>query len=229
MTPRQETLLKELLEKYINQAEPVSSALLAKRMRVSSATVRNELSELESLGYLEQPHTSAGRIPTLKGYQFYVQRYLSPKEPVDAVAKRLKACVNANHTAKALAKELAEFSHAAVMVALNKDSFYYTGISELFAQPEFNDQRTVVSISRVLDVLGEALETLYEHASSETTVLIGDANPLAPNCALFVNRCSVDKGQEGVLALLGPLRTDYNRNTGMLIFAKDILDKHNHI
>lgn len=227
MTSRQELLLTELLEKYIAQAEPVSSALLAKRARVSSATVRNELAELEKMGFVEQPHTSAGRIPTLKAYEFYIER-LSPKEPAGAAAKRFETALNANHAAKAVAKELAEAAHAAVMIALSKDSFYYTGISELFAQPEFNDQQTVVTISRVLDLLDEALNHLYERATAETTVLIGEANPLTPNCALFVNRCQVEQGTEGVLAMLSPLRTDYNRNAGMLAFAKQLLDtKHN--
>jgi heat-inducible transcriptional repressor len=227
MTTRQELLLTELLEKYIAQAEPVSSALLAKRARVSSATVRNELAELEKEGYVAQPHTSAGRIPTLKAYEFYLKR-LDPKEPTGTAAKRLQGCLNAQHAAKALAKELAESAHAAVMIALNKDSFYYTGISELFSHPEFNDQRTVVTISRVLDLLDETLKLLYEQASAETAVLIGEANPLTPNCALFVNRCSVEQGSEGVLAMLSPLRTDYNRNVGMLAFAKNLLDtKHN--
>lgn len=227
MTARQETLLKELLEKFISQAEPVSSALLAKRLRVSSATVRNELAELEKAGYVEQPHTSAGRIPTLQGYRFYVERYLSSKEPAEAVSKRLKGCLNADHQAKAIAKELAELAHAAVMIALGKDSFYYTGISELFSQPEFNNQQTVVSISRVLDVLGEALESLYRSASTETSVLIGENNPLSPACALFVNRCLVEKDREGILAMVAPLRNDYNRNLGMISFAKQLLDKQN--
>ncbi|MBI4122081.1 MAG: HTH domain-containing protein [Parcubacteria group bacterium] len=227
MTPRQETLLKELLEKYISQAGPVSSSLLAKRMRVSSATVRNELAELEAQGYVLSPHTSAGRVPTLKGYEFYVQHCLQPKVPTDAMVKRLEACLRADHLAKALAKELAEFSHVAVMVALDKDSFYYTGISELFAQPEFNDQRSVVIISRVLDALDEALQQLYAQASEATSVLIGGANPLAADCALFVNRCAVEKGQDGIMAMLGPLRTNYNMNAGALAFAKRLLDQHN--
>lgn len=87
LTERKREILKRVVEDYIETAEPVGSKVLAQQMggSVSSATVRNELSELSELGYLEQPHTSAGRIPSPKGYRFYVnelmeQRALSEQE-----------------------------------------------------------------------------------------------------------------------------------------------------
>src|SRR6185503_7865650 len=72
MTERQQQILRAIVEQYAEVASPVGSNLLAKAFNVSSATIRAEMAELERLGYISQPHTSAGRIPTDKGYRFYV-------------------------------------------------------------------------------------------------------------------------------------------------------------
>src|SRR6201996_2915584 len=72
MTERQKQILAAIIEQYAEVAAPVGSSLLAKVFDVSSATIRAEMAELERLGYILQPHTSAGRVPTDKGYRFYV-------------------------------------------------------------------------------------------------------------------------------------------------------------
>ena len=76
LTARKKQILKVVTERYIDSAEPVGSKYIAEAMggSVSSATIRNELADLVELGYLEQPHTSAGRIPSAKGYREYVDR-----------------------------------------------------------------------------------------------------------------------------------------------------------
>src|SRR6266513_905315 len=78
LSPRAARILAALVSEYIHTAEPVGSARLAQSagVSVSSATVRNTLAELEELGYLQQPHTSAGRIPTDRGYRFYVDHMI---------------------------------------------------------------------------------------------------------------------------------------------------------
>src|SRR5471030_1102403 len=72
MTERQQNILSAIVEQYAEVASPVGSSLLAKAFKVSSATIRAEMAELERLGFIAQPHTSAGRVPTDKGYRFYV-------------------------------------------------------------------------------------------------------------------------------------------------------------
>src|SRR3954452_19632859 len=72
MTDRQAKILQAVVEQYAEVAVPVGSSLLAKVFGVSSATIRAEMAELERLGFIAQPHTSAGRVPTDKGYRFYV-------------------------------------------------------------------------------------------------------------------------------------------------------------
>ena len=74
MDERKERILRAIIQDYIKTAEPVGSRTIAKNydLGISPATVRNEMADLEDLGFLEQPHTSAGRIPSAKGYQYYV-------------------------------------------------------------------------------------------------------------------------------------------------------------
>src|SRR5580698_5414073 len=77
MTDRQQKILSAIVEQYAEVASPVGSSLLAKVFDVSSATIRAEMAELERLGYITQPHTSAGRMPTDKGYRLYVNHLIS--------------------------------------------------------------------------------------------------------------------------------------------------------
>lgn len=76
LSQRQREILQAIIEDYISNAMPVGSRTISKSFQLSSATIRNEMSDLEELGYLEQPHTSAGRIPSEKAYRFYVDNLL---------------------------------------------------------------------------------------------------------------------------------------------------------
>ena len=80
MNDRLKKLLKEIVESYIKDAKPVGSKALTNKMKVSSATIRNDMSELESLGYLEKTHISSGRVPSSMGYKYYVDTLMKPKE-----------------------------------------------------------------------------------------------------------------------------------------------------
>lgn len=89
LTERQRHILSAIVDDYIRSAEPVGSRSISKRGSVgfSPATIRNEMSDLEEMGYLEQPHTSAGRIPSHKGYRYYVDHLMHynqlPSQDVD--------------------------------------------------------------------------------------------------------------------------------------------------
>lgn len=88
---RKQTILQAVIIEYVTAAEPVGSELLVQKygLGVKSATVRNELAEMSELGYLEQPHTSAGRIPSDLGYRFYVDRLLDKREIDDKSRQKL--------------------------------------------------------------------------------------------------------------------------------------------
>ena len=91
LSARKKQILKRVIEDYIASAEPVGSKAIAQEMggSVSSATVRNELAELSDLGYLEQPHTSAGRVPSPKGYRLYVNELMERREVSEAEAEEI--------------------------------------------------------------------------------------------------------------------------------------------
>ena len=78
LNKRKKEILQAIVEEYIQTAEPVSSGSLVENKKIdcSSATIRNEMAELEKIGFLEKPHTSAGRIPSQEGYRYYVDELL---------------------------------------------------------------------------------------------------------------------------------------------------------
>ena len=96
LTERKSGILRTVVESYIENGEPVGSKYLCEcgRFSCSSATIRNEMAELEELGYLEQPHTSSGRVPTEAGYRFYVdclmESYNSTTSDVEKIKKALR-------------------------------------------------------------------------------------------------------------------------------------------
>ena len=82
MDERKRQVLQAIIDDYISTAEPIGSRTIARKcgLGVSPATIRNEMSDLEALGFLEQPHASAGRIPSAKGYRFYVDCLMGPQQ-----------------------------------------------------------------------------------------------------------------------------------------------------
>ena len=88
---RKVTILKAIIKTYLETGEPVGSRTISKYtdLKLSSATIRNEMSDLEEMGYIIQPHTSAGRIPSDKGYRFYVDQIMQEKEQEVTEVKEL--------------------------------------------------------------------------------------------------------------------------------------------
>ncbi len=178
MDPRKTKLLLSVIHEYIKKATPVASKMLAGRggFKISSATLRNEMADLEEEGYLIQPHTSAGRIPTEKGYNFYLEQLKSPSaspfqkggEIGGKEKKELERAARATeYPEKNLAKVLAELSDEAVILAFGKNDVYYTGLSNLFAKPEFHDQDLVYRIGEVVDHLDEIINEIFDVAETQ--------------------------------------------------------------
>ena len=95
LSPRSESVLKALIETYLVEGEPVGSRILAKRIpgSFSSATIRNVLADLEDDALLDQPHTSAGRVPTEKAYRYYVDHFVQPIRPDPIQGARLTEAI----------------------------------------------------------------------------------------------------------------------------------------
>ena len=230
MDERQYSLLAHVVRSYIAQAEPISSRALEGALGLSSATIRNEMVALEAAGYLTQPHTSAGRVPTLKGYQFYLDNLVERQTPAAAEQRTLRELVHElqadnEQLARHLARALAALASEAVVVGFGRDDVYYTGLSNLFEQPEFQEVDMVRSLGQVIDHLDEAMAKLYRSAKPEESVVakIGSANPFGQDCALILTSYPT-AGQPNVIAILGPLRMDYDANLGRLHYVRQLFE-----
>ncbi len=225
MENRKKELIAEVVRGYIRQAEPIGSKQLEKKLGVSSATIRNEMLDLEQEGFLNQPHTSAGRVPTVKAYEYYVSNFLSPKYPSELVVKELKRLQKFNPRDdifwKETAKKLADFSGQAVIVGFNKNDLYYTGLANLFSQPEFSHLDMVQSMSQVIDKLDEVMEGLYKDLSQEVQIKIGANNPFGNSCATVITSFAMP--DKRVVGFLGPWRMDYEINVGLLNYVRQII------
>ena len=118
---RKVTILKAIIKTYLETGEPVGSRTISKYtdLKLSSATIRNEMSDLEEMGYIQQPHTSAGRIPSDKGYRFYVDQIMQEKEQEITEVRELmiKRVDRVELVLKKLAQLLAADTNYAAMIS----------------------------------------------------------------------------------------------------------------
>lgn len=143
---RKKRVLQAIIEEYINTAEPVSSAAITidHGLNCSSATIRNDMAELEKEGYLDKPHTSAGRVPSAKGYRFYVDELLNDEnislDEIQFIKSRLETKVNEiEDLTKITTNTISELTHYAT-VAIGPKSI----------EQEIEDIKFVLLGSRVL-------------------------------------------------------------------------------
>ncbi len=211
MEARKEQLLRIVIDQFIETAEPVGSQFLVEQggLAVSAPTIRNEMRELEELGYLTHPHTSAGRIPTEQGYRYYCDHLLVDAVPVSAATKQyIKTALRQEDNqkaVKAVAKYIAEKTQSVVLVSFGKDTVYYTGISYLFAQPEFRNYTHAVNVSEIFDTYEERIDDVIEQLTDGPITLIGSENPLGSSCSLL----SFSYGSDHVFSIMGPMRMKY--------------------
>lgn len=214
LTDRQEKLLAAIIEQYAEVAAPVGSSLLAKAFDVSSATIRSEMAELERQGFIKQPHTSAGRIPTDKGYRHYVnlvqgQPELAPARSAErALSARVSGAGLPEQTIRNAVDTLVELTHN-LGIATIGNQLYMSGLGNLFTQPEFGSARRVQEVARLLDNLEPWLR---EAAPNEPlSVYIGSENPIGrgAECSLIICKFRSPYSDESYIGVLGPTRQSY--------------------
>lgn len=219
MTERQAKLLSAIVEQYAEIAAPVGSVTLAKLFGVSSATIRSDMAQLEADGYIAQPHTSAGRVPTDKGYRFYVNLLTEQNTDtplLDRSARAIDARV-ATHTdrsdraIRSAVDSLVDLTHNLGLATIG-DQLYMSGMANLFSQPEFIDSsRNVQRIAQLLDNLEPWLR---ETAPNEPlNVYIGSENPIgkSSSASLIISRFRSPYSDRSYIGVLGPTRQDYAR------------------
>jgi heat-inducible transcriptional repressor len=136
LTQRAQLLLKALIENYIRDGQPVGSRTLSRDsgLSLSSATIRNVMADLESLGFVASPHTSAGRVPTNKGYRFFVDTLLKLKPPaqgeVEEIERRLTVdAADGRSLVQSVSQMLSSFTHMAGLVTLPNP--HYVALSQI--------------------------------------------------------------------------------------------------
>ncbi len=219
MDSRKEKILNLVIENYIGSAEPVGSKFLvsAEDLDLSEATVRNELRALEDEGYLTHPHTSAGRIPTEKGYKHYIKNLNLAKSNISkndskVLANSLDKASDHELAFKNMAKTMVELSNETVVIAFSPENIYYTGLSNLFNKPEFDELSLVADISEVFDNFEDSLEGFFEKVDNNPQYFIGDEHPFGEMLSVL----SMRFGKDGLVAILGPKRMDYKYNFGLM-------------
>jgi heat-inducible transcriptional repressor len=215
MTPRQEKLLFAIVEQYAEVASPVGSSLLARVFDVSSATIRAEMAELEREGFIMQPHTSAGRVPTDKGYRFYVNHLNENQSGVEvsraekALASRVQHAGGVpERTIRNAVDTLVELTHNLGLATIGPQ-LYMSGLSNLFGQPEFVHPGQIQQVAQLLDNLEPWLR---EAAPNEPlSVYIGRENPIgrSAGCSLIISRFGSPYSDRSYIGVLGPTRQSY--------------------
>ncbi len=165
---RKITILKAVIKNYMETGEPVGSRTISKYVnsKWSSATIRNEMSDLEEMGYIVQPHTSAGRIPSDKGYRFYVDQILLEKDSEVTEIKEMmvQRMGRLEHVLKALAKNLASNTNYAAMIS----SPQYHRNKLKFIQLSKVDSRKLLIVTVVEgNIIKNTMVTIQEEISDE--------------------------------------------------------------
>ncbi len=235
MEERQEIILGSIVREYVDSAIPVSSSLLVGKYNfdLSPATIRAEMMVLENEEYLYQPHTSAGRVPTDKGFRYFVdvlmqEKELTKREQNSLQVELLKLKAQNKLLARTTAKLLSAMSgNLAVSGVIDSDDFYKSGIQKLLSQPEFGDLDSVSKMAEVIDYLDESMEELSQELKnkSEVEIYIGEENPICntDNCSMVVSKYNMKNGEEGLLAIIGPKRMKYSRNVSLIDYLKKLL------
>ena len=219
LTDRQKALLRAVIEKYIETAEPVGSETVEKeaKLGVSPATIRNEMVHLTSLGYLKQPHTSAGRIPTSTGMKFYVDQLMEEKalSLKDEVAIKEELKEEQGHFDKLLrhtARVLADQTGSLAIATDEEGDIYAAGMANILDMPEFFDidiTKTVLSMIDKTEMLNQITDMLSPE--EQIKILFGEelGIPYLEPCGFIVSRYQMPS-HRGILGVIGPNRLNFS-------------------
>ena len=238
LTTRQTQILKALIDEYIDIAEPVGSEALEKKytLGVSPATVRNEMVELTRSGYLRQPHTSAGRVPTPSAMKFYINQLMEERQM--SVAEEVKVKEEVMEGKGDMENILEEATHAlahatkslAVAAIDDCDKVWHSGYSNLFLNPEFANVESLSSLFGFLEEMKMMQELFFQRMTGVTPVEVIFGEELGwPGffpVGVVGTRFEVN-GKQGALAVIGPTRISYSRVIPIVRYFRDIFEEIN--
>lgn len=229
---RQAFILVAIVDEYVRTAQPVASKTICVKLNleVSPATVRNDMARLEAVGYLRQPHTSAGRVPTEEGYRFYLTVMNLPKKAtrISAPLRQIATQDTIEIFAKNLASELVKLSGETAFVLVHQNDqnkkIHYTGINNLFAKPDFDSMKKLRKLSGILDSLVDKIDSLST-VKVESKIWIGSENPISDQVSTLIVKYKMPSGVRGIIGLIGPIRMDYQKNMKLLCEARKVMEE----
>jgi transcriptional regulator of heat shock response len=229
---RRRQILAAAINKYIHDAIPVASEDIAPEFDLSSATIRNIFAELEEAGLLMHLYTSGGRIPTDKGYRYYVDLLLSKIELLDGekehIVKEYKRELKRLEDALEETSEIiSAITHYAGIVSFLEwqDRFFYRGIGRILEHPEFQDSTKIRLLIKFIEDKERLLNIVNREFKEKVKVYIGRELecPEMGNCSLVVSSYRLKNKPSGRLAVLGPARMEYNHIIPTLEYISDVL------
>lgn len=233
MNERQARLLTAIIDRFVETAIPVGSKelLLGSDFSVSGATIRNEMRSLGDEGYLEQPHISAGRVPTAKGYRAYVKEFMEPTKQEQIVRRRFDTLreqyfqqKDQERAYEAVALLSQMIPNVAFVTVPHKKRIYYLGLANALRQPEFRSDPLLAM--GVIEALENTLTDLLDVVQVDEKVryYIGEEHvlPAIQSCSVMVTEYRL-RDMRGAIGILGPMRMDYAYNTVSLELISDLL------
>lgn len=235
LTARQIQILKALVDEYIETAIPVGSEALEKKyeLGVSPATIRNEMSVLTKLGYLRQPHTSAGRVPSPIAMKLYINQLMEEKQMSVTEEVRAKEHVwdsrqDIHSLLREAAQALAEHTDSLAVAALDEGRVWHSGYAHVFSHPEFTNIELCSNLFNLLDEQTRIRDLFFHHMTgvSPVEVIFGEElgwGGLDPISVVATNFRIGDK--TAALGVIGPARSRYSRLVPVLRYYGNLLQE----
>jgi transcriptional regulator of heat shock response len=225
---RKKRILGAIVRDYLHTAEPVGSRSIWRNYMpdLSPATIRNEMADLEAMGLIVQPHTSAGRIPSDLGYRYYVDHLMKSRQLTIKEEEVIQEGLGSIHNdvEDALHQTLKILSHlleyASLVATLNnKTRVYSSGFSNMLKQPEFSDMNFTRQLMHTMEEEDLMAEMVKEYTTDKgITIRIGTENSFkeVKNCSVVMSSYEMKNAASGGIGVIGPTRMSYSRVASIL-------------
>jgi len=233
LTDRQKRILDLIIKEYSRKGEPISSKDLCEKFfaDLSPATIRHDLFELTKSGYLIQPHTSAGRIPSNKSYKWFVKEILENENKIVSQSEQWQKKVgpladwHENFVFQS-ARMIADFCEGlGVGYSAESGAVYKTGLKNLFSHLAGISLMEVNQILEDIEFIDERIESVWDKlVETERVVFIGKESPITRSDNLSIIARSLPIKEKSLMLLIGPKNMIYERNLAILEAVANMLE-----
>ena len=229
LTERKLKILQAIISDFIMTAEPVGSRTLSRKYEL-----RNERADLEEIGFLTHPHTSAGRVPSDKAYRLYVNNLMQRYELEETEKRKIRAELRANvedlkntiRHASELLSELTNLTSFATVEDMSRVQMFLEGMTRIFAHPEFNTVERARDFLEMVD-RRDSLSATIARRRDGITITIGGENSrdIMEGSSIITATYHIDGKFVGKLGVIGPTRMRYGEITSVIEYLTKNLDR----